>query len=616
MLNPQRNQPWAFACAVVLSSALCLVVFWPGLSGDFIFDDYQSIVENGDIQVSQISASELLKAARAYQGGPFGRPLTTISFAVNYRLTGLDPFYFKLTNLVIHLANFLLILALARSLICCVKPEQRKNWHNWLALAAALIWAIHPLQVSTVLYAVQRMEMLAATFTIMALLAYIKGRDNQIRGRPGTWSWLILAGFFTFLAVLAKETGALVPVFALCIELTALQFQAFRKKTSLVLKSIFSFLILAGIGLFIFIVAPEYATAERYFGRDYSWYERLLSQLRALPLYISWIVYPSPDRMVFFYDHFIPSRGLLSPPSTLLGGIFLAALLAVAAVYRKTWPLTSLGILWFFVAHLLTSNIFSLELVFEHRNYLAIFGIILSIAVFGHSIATKRLQSFMVAGAVVLILGLGSITAQRSVEWGDAMRLTQHLVAINPESQRAQTDLAFLYREMAQGDHGSPFYAVAISTLETAATLPRSSPIPEQALILLSAEAGFEPHPDWWEGLLAKLAQEPVSAPYRTAVQGLVRNRFRGVAISDERLSKVHSILMIREGVPPRIHAEFGFYFAEITQSSDQAYLAFGRALELLAPDAEGQQGLLNSVKRSGHAELAKELAERYSIQL
>ena len=96
---------------------LAFLIYEPGLHGYFLFDDYTNIVNNAQIRLNTLSFSSLTDAALSSEAGPLGRPISMASFAVDAYFHGVDPYYFKLTNLCIHIVNGLLIFRLALLLL-------------------------------------------------------------------------------------------------------------------------------------------------------------------------------------------------------------------------------------------------------------------------------------------------------------------------------------------------------------------------------------------------------------------------------------------------------------------------------------------------------------------
>ena len=98
--------------------ALAAICYWPGLHGVFVFDSSQGIVENRAVHATELSFDTLSAAADSYPSGlAVHRQLTMASFALNYYFSGLDPFWFKATNLALHLANGLLVFVFAQALL-------------------------------------------------------------------------------------------------------------------------------------------------------------------------------------------------------------------------------------------------------------------------------------------------------------------------------------------------------------------------------------------------------------------------------------------------------------------------------------------------------------------
>jgi hypothetical protein len=363
--------------------ALIALVFWPALYGGFIFDDYPIFAENAAVHVTGSQWHEW-QQVWVWSHINIQRPLAMLSYAFNYAL-GDGTFGFKLTNLCIHLFNTVLLLLLTKRLLASawlsdvtensVSTRQRIGY--W-ALGITAAWAIHPLQVSTVMYVVQRMEMMGFTFVLLALLTYWRARRLQQAGRRA-WPWLLLFGALIVVGFFAKETTVLVPGYALLIELTLLRFAAAKPTTARAWKILYAGGCVTSILVLMLYVLPHFAQPINFAGRDFTAWQRELTQLRVLPLYLYWCVLPQASHLQFYYDNYQASTDLLHPVTTLLGGLLLLCLLGLAITVRRRRPLLAFGIGWFLVAHALTSGPIALELVFEHRNYPALLGLLLAV---------------------------------------------------------------------------------------------------------------------------------------------------------------------------------------------------------------------------------------------
>src|SRR5690606_18667930 len=297
----------------------------------------------------------------------FMRALPTLTFALDYwRAGGPEPATFKVTNIALHAVAAVALAWFFRSLLLLTRGTVQRR-ASWIAVAMALAWAAHPLQVSSVLYTVQRFQIMGTLFVVLALGAYAAARGAQIQGRRAR-TGMMLASLFWVLALGCKEDSILLPAYTLALELTVLGVAAGRERTANALRRSYLFMVLAGLLAFALFVLPHYWHWDAYPGRDYSTPERLLTQARVLCMYLGQILLPLPGRMPFFYDWLEPSRGLLMPWTTLPSVTIVVGLIFIAWRLRRRLPLFALGVLLFFAAHGITSNVPNLELAFEHRN--------------------------------------------------------------------------------------------------------------------------------------------------------------------------------------------------------------------------------------------------------
>ena len=122
-------------------------MYLPGLHGGYVFDDYPNIVDNTVLHVTAgASAGEWLAAAFASPSDVLVRPLAMLSFAANHALTGLDPYWMKLTNLAIHLLNTVLVFGLVRALLGAMPSRDASRVDiERRALWVAAAWSLVPI---------------------------------------------------------------------------------------------------------------------------------------------------------------------------------------------------------------------------------------------------------------------------------------------------------------------------------------------------------------------------------------------------------------------------------------------------------------------------------------
>ncbi len=609
----RRKVPWV---GYLVAIALITAVFYPALSGSFIFDDYPIFIDNGVFHTDHWDWAAL-QNIWSWSQANIHRPLAMVSYALNYAFGG-SIFGFKATNLAIHLVNTVLLTALATRLLRACWPADNgdaaaheRRTAAW-AMVLATAWALHPLQVSTVMYVVQRMELLGFIFTLLALLAYWRARQLQMQGLQA-WPWLLAVLASIGVGYMAKETIVLVPGYALLLELTVLRFGASRSATQRAWKWFYAVGSVAAVAVVVFYLIPHYMMNPGAFAnRTYTAGERELTQLRVLPMYIGWSILPIPTQLHFYYDNYLVSTGWLHPASTLLGGMFLLALLGLAVVARRRRPLFALGIAWFFVAHLITSAPLSLELVFEHRNYPSLFGILLAVVDliwWATRSAHPRLPAIL---GTVFIVSLGFFTVLRAATWGNPLQLALTLAHDNPTSPRASYDLARLYMDMSQSDPDSPLFGRSIRELERGAALPTSSPLPEQALLLTAAAQGMPPQQEWWDSLLHKLETRPLGSQERRALQGLATQAINGEAKLDpERLDDAYQTVLRRVPRSVPFHTQYADVASTVLHNTPLAIQQWLTALELSKDKSDFATRMLGYLLANQRVEEAAALATK-----
>jgi protein O-mannosyl-transferase len=556
------NRHMTRALSILALCAITIAAFWPALSGGFIFDDYSIFVENPVVHISGWHW-QAWHALWTWSLINIQRPLVMFTYALNYALGG-STWGFKTTNLALHLLNAMLVWLLANRLLAAswntpsdnINNSDRQRTQYW-ALAVATAWAVHPLQLSAVMYVVQRMEVMGFTFVLLAVLCYWRARQQQQLQRRA-WPWLLFCAFLVCVGYCAKETAVLVPGYALLLELTILRFAASSARTTRLWKIFYACGCALALAIFFGYLLPRYATAAAYDARDFTAWQRELTQLRVLPMYLGWSLVPLPNLLHFYYDNYPASSSLLHPATTLLGGLFLVALLGLAFAVRHRRPLLAFGIGWFFMAHALTSSPLPLELVFEHRNYPALFGVLLALADVVW-LACRRVSPSMPAIiALVFIFNLGFLTFLRAETWSSPLQLATTLASYNPGSARAALDLARRYVAISGDNPDVPAYWLGIRELERAARLPGSSILPEDALLIQAANHPGLDSGVWWDSLREKLRTRPMGPETYLALNGLLHNRlYDHVNIDATQLARAYDIAIARQPNLDRLHIQY-----------------------------------------------------------
>lgn len=600
------TQRW-FWLPALLCAILAGLLFLPGLPGDFIFDDSYNIVENSGIQLQTLSPAAVLDAAFSAQPGGHTRVLPTLTFALDYwRGGGLDPAVFKTTNIVIHVVTTFALAWFFQALLLAGGIQAARA--RPAAIALSLVWAIHPLHVSSVLYAVQRMQTMGTLFLVLALLAYLRARKSQIDGESGRTGWL-LTGLLWALALGSKEDAVLLPAYTLALELTLLHFSAANTNLSARLRKGYLVAALAGVAFYLLWAIPHYWRWDAYPGRNFSSAERLLTQGRVLCMYLGEILLPLPQRMPFYYDWIQPSRGIFQPWTTLPALLTVIGMLAAAWRLRIKRPLFALGIFLFFSAHFITSNVVGLELAFEHRNHFALIGAVLAVGdVFAWIAGRVRIRKVVgIAGYVLLVVALSAATVVRARSWSNSMDFSQTITRIAPASARGWNALCLAYFNLGGGPKAdNPNLDIAIATCNKGAAAAPDSIISLTNIVAFEALQGKSTQADW-NRYLNRLRQVTMGPENATAIWVLVNYVRNDIDLDENNLLEAIDIINDRAPFKPIESAAMGYFIIGHTKQPDRAYIYFLQAINN-TPDPTFAKGIIEELRKDGHMAIANRL--------
>ena len=436
MVNKSRTIQFS-----ILASTAILILFsvlYPGASGQFQLDDWGSLPRLFD----DIKVNGFWHGVFDGNTGPTGRPIALLSFALQSDQWD-KAYQFKLFNIIIHFLNSVLV-GIFTYLLMRNFSLIAKHRIPLFALAVAFIWAILPIQVSTVLYVVQRMVLLSTMFTLLAFIGYLLGRQWLVAGRLGLgYSAVTLSvAVFSLLALLSKEIGFLTVFYIWVIEQFVNKHEPIKAKFFTLWKTLFFIVPLVAFFTYILINA-EIFFVSNYQERSFSLGERILTQPRVLWSYVGEILLPQASNLSLYHEDYPLSESLFNPAYTFFAIIAWLSLLIVAYRTRNRFPIVAFCVLWFLVGHALESSFISLEIYFEHRNYLPayalVFALVYLIFVSDDHIKSKRLKPvfrFTVISYCILLL---SITYKQSDLWGKPLDFAFVGASEHPQSLRARS---------------------------------------------------------------------------------------------------------------------------------------------------------------------------------
>ncbi len=447
-------------------AALLLItwlVYHPGLSGNFLFDDYFNLTALGATGPVHDWPS-FLRYITSGKADPTGRPLTMLTFLLNAQDWPANPYWFKVTNVLLHLLNGALLCCAMRAL--GTQAGLDKTHAGTAALLGAAFWLLHPLFVSTTLYIVQREAMLPATFTFCGLLCWCVGRRRFDEGRSGSGRWWLLAGGWlcTALATLCKANGILLPLLIAAAECTILRSReaktedAGSRSLHRARRWVLGIPLVALVAVLIGEIPSSIHAAAAY--RPWTIGQRLLTEPRVLMDYLRLLWVPRATSFGLFNDQVRASVDVLHPWTTLPCILAIVALIVGAWLLRTRYRFVAFAILFYFGGQLLESGLLPLELAFEHRNYLPAAFMFWPLAIW--LTAAGGFRVIRIAFVLLALTGLSMLTYARATVWGDEVRQALIWGKINPHSGRAQALAAMA--EAAMGDPGH-----AIKRLQNAA---------------------------------------------------------------------------------------------------------------------------------------------------
>lgn len=419
------------------------------LHAPFVFDDYNSIVNNEKIK----NPNELLR------GFSENRYLALASFSFNYAAGGLNPFGYHLVNNLIHVINALLVYYLVGiTFKAPVMVDSKLSW-RFIAFSGAFIFVSHPVQTQAVTYIVQRAASMATMFYLFSLIMYVTARliSEESGKRISAYLIYALSIIAAVFAMKSKEIAITLPVIAVLYELFFLNRISNLKRLFYLFPILLTMLIiplsLLNIGGGIDNIAQDVDSSLRE-TVNISRTDYLMTQFRVIATYLRLLILPLNQSLDYSYTIYRS----FSNPHVFLSFLFLLAIFCcgVYLLYRSrnsdsSLRLIAFGIFWFFITISVESSIIPIkDIIFEHRLYLPSIGFfIASVSSLEYLVRRKNVKIVLLT-VVILFLSLG--TYSRNSIWKDPQTLWEDVIRKFPDNARAYNNLGVVFKNRKEYD--------------------------------------------------------------------------------------------------------------------------------------------------------------------
>ncbi len=428
---------WGF----FLCSGTAAMLFLSTLSHPFFYDDLYYVEKNPAIR----SITGLPRAFRepfSFAAPGLYRPMTTVSYAVDFALFGTNPRGFHATNILLH--------AIVSGLLFFVSLRILKD--RFAAAIVALLFAAHPVHTEAVAWVSGRSELLAAFFTLLSILSFFRFRESRARTMRSVW--LACSGLAGFLAFSSKEVAAVLPVLLFLLEGLLSTSAGEREESPTKRYAPYAAFILA-FALYAFFrfsaLGGFSVPLEHIRTAGLSFLERMMLMTPVFAYYMKLMVFPVGLRVEYDWLAFPAWISLVS----------LALLVSSAVLGVWSWRAgrhgvapprpVGFGIAWFFLFLFPVSNIIPIgEIVAERFLYLPSAGFCLIIG----ALALHVRKRFSLNAALILLLlfllPFSYLTMQRNAVWASPEKLWESTLTLSPQAPHALQNLASI--AVAKGD--------------------------------------------------------------------------------------------------------------------------------------------------------------------
>ncbi len=482
---------WADYAAI---AAIAVICYAGTLSGGFVFDDLEVIVENPLVTESGAGLGAIFTSHYWQHVTPTGnlyRPLTILSYRLNAAVGDLEPAGFHAVNVILHALCACLLLRIAGGL----------SFGRGAALAGAAIFAAHPIHTEAVAGIVGRADLMAAAGVLGALALHLSSRS------PGPACTTAAAALLSA-GLLSKESAVVLPAIAVAADLCRIR----MKTTTLrqVAPAQVTFLaVVAGWLVLRAMVLPgvQPGTISDSVFAGVPWQHRILTGLWVLSRYLQLLVAPVTHSADYSYAQTPLVTSPLTPRVLIaagaLGALACIGLLGMAARSgSSTRRQAAFSCLAFLAAIAPVSNLIAPigTVMAERLLYLPSMAFCLAIPAFWAIIAARVRPAVSALLAAALVVGFAARTIDRNRDWKDQLTLFSATVIASPGSAKAHFNLGIALADTGRPDAALAEYRIAMGLnpddpkpMRNAALLLVAEGRTAEALALLEKAAAVNP---------------------------------------------------------------------------------------------------------------------------
>jgi tetratricopeptide (TPR) repeat protein len=447
----------------VLLAAITLFIFWPVVRFDFINFDDPDYVANWHVEKG------LTFSGVAWALGTW-HPVTWISHMLDAQFFGKDPSGPHLVNLLLHVANSVLLFIVLRRLFAALEIRKAGSETrisridpNWPSAFVAALFALHPLQVESVAWVAERKGVLSTFFFMLTLWAYVKYvQESKVEGPKSKVEdlilrrkpYFVLALVFFTLGLLSKPMLITVPILLLLLDFWPLRRMSSAGSRAVLIEKVPFFALAVGSGILTLVTQGRAGAFQSL--EHYSASSRLENALMSYWHYLGKFFWPTGLATPYPRTFHWPMLELA------LGALLLLGLCAGAYWQRRRLPFVAVGWFWFFIALMPVAGIVqaAAQSVSDRYTYLPSIGLFILVTWVACGAVARGWVPKTVCGMVagILLLTCAARTRDQLAVWRNSETLFKHALAVTRNNVIAQYNLGMYYQEHGRADEALACY--------------------------------------------------------------------------------------------------------------------------------------------------------------